>query len=62
MSDVYILKPMIRISTLCHKRSTRDRCFDLKNIFGEKFVEKLRFLLKLLLVLQKFDHNIVFFK
>jgi hypothetical protein len=33
------------------RRMTRDRCYDFKNIFGEKFGEKhRRFLLKLLLV------------
>jgi hypothetical protein len=37
-----------------------DRCYDFKNIFGEKLGKKLAFLTETKLILKKFDHNISF--
>jgi hypothetical protein len=43
------------------KHQTRDRCYDFKNIFTKFFGQKnWRFMLKLLVGLQKFDHKIGF--
>jgi hypothetical protein len=43
------------------KEATRYPCYDFLNIFVEKFGQNLAIFLNVLLVLQKFDHNIVVF-